>query len=122
MLIPASLSRHKLHPLLPVVPVGLWLFSLFCDVLYLGGAEAEIWPRLALYAMVGGFIGALTLLTLPGFVAHMNVALVVVGLYAVNIWLRLGDPHLAIAIALSITGVGVLTVSSWLGHSFSGEA
>ena len=122
MLIPASLSRPRLHPLLTVMPVGLWLFSLFCDVLYLGGAEAEIWSRLALYAMVGGFIGALTLLSLPGFVARMNVALVVVALYAVNIWLRLGDPHLALAIALSITGVGVLAVSSWLGQSFSGEA
>jgi uncharacterized membrane protein len=111
---PASISRHPVHPLLIVLPVGLWVFSLFCDLLYLGGAEAEIWSRLALYTMVGGFIGALTAVALPGFIVHMNVTLVVVALYAANIWLRLGDSNLAIAIALSVTGVGMLAVSSWL--------
>jgi len=100
--------------MLVVLPAGLWVFSLGCDLLYLGGAEAEIWSRLALYTMVGGFIGAFTALALPGFVARMNVTLVVVGLYAVNIWLRLGDPNLALAIPLSVIGVGMLAVSSWL--------
>lgn len=111
---PASIYRHPVHPMLVALPAGLWVFSLFCDLLYLGGAEAEIWSRLALYTMVGGFIGAFTALALPGFVARMNVTLVVVGLYAVNIWLRLGDPNLAFAIALSVIGVGMLAVSSWL--------
>ena len=114
MQIPASISRHPVHPLLVVLPVCLWVFSLFCDLLYLGGAEAEIWSRLALYTMVGGFIGAFTALALPGFVARMNVTLIVVGLYAVNIWLRLGNPNLALAITLSVIGVGMLAVSSWL--------
>lgn len=111
---PASISRHPVHPMLIVLPVGLWVFSLFCDLLYLGGAEAEIWSRLALYAMVGGFIGALTAVALPGFVAPMKVALVVVALYAVNIALRLGDPHLWLAIALSVIGLGMAAISSWL--------
>lgn len=122
MQIPASVSRAPLHPLLIALPVGLWVVSLLCDLLYLGGAEAELWSRLALYTMVGGFVGALTLLTLPGFVAHLNVTLVVVALSAVNIWLRLGDPQLAMAIALSVTGVGVLAVSSWVDHAISGKA
>ena len=111
---PASISRHPVHPMLVVLPIGLWVFSLFCDLLYLGGAEAEIWSRLALYTMVGGFVGAFTALALPGFVAQLNVTLVVVGLYAVNIWLRLGDPNLAIAITLSVIGVSMLAASSWL--------
>ena len=115
MQVPASLSKHPVHPLLVVLPVGLWVFSLFCDLFYLGGAEAEIWSRLALYTMVGGFVGAFTAVALPGFVAQMNVSLVVLALYAVNIWLRLGDPHLAMAITLSAIGVGVLATSSWLG-------
>jgi uncharacterized membrane protein len=100
--------------MLVVVPAGLWVFSLFCDLLYLSGSEAELWSRLALYTMVGGFIGAFTAVVLPGFVARMNVALLLVALYAVNIWLRLGDTSLAIAIALSMTGVGMLAISSWL--------
>jgi uncharacterized membrane protein len=115
MQIPAGTFRHPVHPLLVALPVGLWVVSLFCDLLYLGGAEAEIWSRLALYTMVCGFVCAFTALAVPGFVAQMNVTLVVLALYAVNIWLRLSDPHLSIAIALSVTGVGVLAVSSWLG-------
>ena len=111
---PAGIFRHPVHPMLIVLPIGLWMFSLGCDLLYLGGAEAEIWSRLALYTMVGGFVGAFTALALPGFVAQLNVTLVVVGLYAVNIWLRLGDPNLAIAITLSVIGVSMLAASSWL--------
>ena len=122
MQIPASISRSAVHPLLIALPVGLWVASLLCDLLYLGGAAPELWPRLALYTMVGGFVAALTALTVPGFVAHLNVTLVVVALYAVNIWLRLGDPHLAMAITLSVTGVGVLAVSSWVDHAISGKA
>jgi uncharacterized membrane protein len=128
---PASLSRQPVHPALIVLPVGLWVFSLFCDLLYLGGAEAGIWPRLALYAMVGGFVGALAAVALSGFVdvrlladrkvkktglTHLNLTLIVVALYAVNIWLRFSDPaSLAIAIVLSAFGLGMLAVASWLG-------
>lgn len=42
-----------------------------------------------------------------------SVGLVVVALYAVNLWLRLGDPQV-MAIALSVSGVGMLAASSWL--------
>ena len=116
---PANISKPQVHPMLVVLPIGLWVFSLLCDLLYLGGAEAEIWSRLALYTMVGGFIGAFTALALPGFVARMNVTLIVVALYAVNIWLRLGDPSPALAIALSVIGVGMLAASSWLETQFA---
>jgi uncharacterized membrane protein len=99
-----------------MLPVGLWVFSLACDLLYLGGAEAEIWSRLALYAMVGGVIAAFTTLALPGFVSA-NVTLVVLALYAVNIWLRAGAPASpGLAITLSMIGVGTLAVLGWLVH------
>lgn len=109
-----SASEHPVHPLLVALPAGLWAFSLFCDLLYLGGAEAEIWSRLALYTMAGGFVCAFTAVTLPGIVAHMNVALALVALYAVNMWLRVGDPYTAIAIGLSAIGVTMLAISRWL--------
>ena len=112
---PASIFRPPVHPLLIVLSVGLWVFSLFCDLLYLGGAEAEIWSRLALYTMVGGFIGAFTAIVLPGFVAHMNLTLVVVALYAVNIWLRFAEPAETHAgIVLSLVGIIMLGISNWL--------
>jgi uncharacterized membrane protein len=128
---PASISRLPVHPMLIVLPLGLWVFSMFCDLLYLGGAEAGIWSKLAFYAMVGGFVAALTSVALSGFVdlrsladrrvkwigvTHLNLTLIVVALYAVNIWLRFSDPaSLAIAIVLSAIGLGMLAVSSWLG-------
>ena len=107
------------HPLLAAIAVGLWIVSLFCDLLYLGGAEAALWSPLALYTMVGGFAAALAAVV-PRFkefgLAHVPVNLIVVSLYAVNLWLRLGDaPNTGLAIALSVIGVSILAVSSWLG-------
>jgi flagellar biosynthesis protein FliQ len=95
------------------------IVSLFCDLLYLGGAEAALWSPLALYTMVGGFVVALAA-AVPRFkefgLAHVPVNLIVTSLYALNLWLRLGDaPNTGVAIALSVTGVGLLAVSSWLG-------
>jgi hypothetical protein len=107
-------SKRPVHPMLVVLPVGLWAFSLSCDLLHLGGAEAEIWSRLALYSMVGGFVCAFTAIAVPGFVVHVNVSLIVVALYAANIWLRLGDYSLALPVALSATALGMLAVSGWL--------
>jgi uncharacterized membrane protein len=107
------------HTLLAAIPVGLWIVSLFCDLLYLGGAEADLWSPLALYTMVGGFAAALAA-AVPRFkefgLAHVPVSLIVVSLYAVNLWLRLGDaPNTGFAIVLSVIGVGLLALSSWLG-------
>jgi hypothetical protein len=42
-----------------------------------------------------------------------SVGVAVVALYAVNLWLRLGDPQV-MALALSLSGAGMLAVSSWL--------
>jgi uncharacterized membrane protein len=111
--------RPPVHPLLAAIAAGLWIVSLFCDLLYLGGAEAALWSPLAFYTMVGGFAAALAT-ALPRFkefgLAHVPVNLIVVSLYAVNLWLRLGDaPNTGFAIVLSVIGVGLLALSSWLG-------
>jgi len=111
--------KPPVHPLLAAIAVGLWIVSLFCDLLYLGGAEAALWSPLALYTMVGGFAAALAAAVprLKEFgLAHVPVNLIVVSLYAVNLWLRLGDaPNTGFAIVLSVIGVGLLALSSWLG-------
>ena len=113
--------RPPVHPLLAAIPVGLWIVSLFCDLLYLGGAEAAIWSPLALYTLVGGFIVAIAAVVqrFKEFgLAHVPVNLIVVSLYAVNLWLRLGDsPNTGFAIVLSVIGVGLLALSSWLGRA-----
>ena len=128
----AGIPSQPVHPALIVLPRVLLVFSLFCDVMYLGGAEAGLWPRLALYSMVAGFIGAFAAVALPGFadlaaltnrqvkkvgVTHMNLTLIVVALYALNMWLRFSDPaNMGVAIALSVIGVGVLAASIRLGR------
>ena len=55
---PASIAGHPVHPMLITFPIGLLVFSLICDLISLRGANLETWATVALYTMVGGFIGA----------------------------------------------------------------
>ena len=117
-----SILRNPVHPLPAAIAVGLWIVSLFCDLLYLGGAEADLWSPLALYTMVGGFVAALAL-AVPRFreiseigLTRVPVHLIVVSLYAASLGLRLGEaPNTGLAIVLSAMGVSILAVLSWLG-------
>jgi uncharacterized membrane protein len=133
---PASISRHPIHPMLIVFPIGLWIFSLACDLIRLAGASGDAWLTVAFYSMVGGLIGALCA-AVPGLIdliyykggaapvkkialTHMIINLSVVALYAINIWLRASEPAamgqtMRIPVLLSIIGVALLFVSGWLG-------
>jgi hypothetical protein len=64
---PASIFTHPIHPMLIVFPIGLWIFSLACDLIRLAGASGDAWSIVALFSMVGGFIGALCA-AVPGFI------------------------------------------------------
>jgi hypothetical protein len=113
------------HPALSATAASLWIVSLFCDLLYLGGAAAELWSPLALYTMLGGLAAALAAV-LPRLkelsLAHVPINLIVAGLYAVNVCLRLGDPPSGLAVALSMIGLSILALSSWLGGDRVREA
>ena len=126
---PASIAGHPIHPMLVAVPIGLWIFSLVCDLARVAGSGNPAWATVAFYTMAGGIAGAL-LAALPGFVdllslpprprktaiAHMLINLTVVALYAVNLWLRWSTPaDLELPFWLSLTGIGLLTISGWLG-------
>jgi uncharacterized membrane protein len=127
---PATIAKHPLHPMLIVFPVGLWLFSLVCDIAVLSGATSPGWQTSALYTMVGGLVGALVA-AVPGLIdllslhvprlrtialTHMTLNLIVVALYAVNIWLRLqGTADMRVPVLLSVIAVIMLAVSGWLG-------
>jgi uncharacterized membrane protein len=102
--------------MLILFPFGLWVISLVCDLLYLGGAEAALWHPLALYTMVGGLVVALASAVNKSGPNPATINLIVMALYALNIWLRSGDPApMGIPIALSVIGVGTLAVWSWFG-------
>ena len=101
---PASMFKHPIHPMLIVFPIGLWIF--WRTVICLAGASLEVLGSVALFTMVGGFIGALSAavnqdLSIISFIkggelpvkilaqAHMVINLTAVVLYAINIWLRI---------------------------------
>jgi uncharacterized membrane protein len=126
---PASIAKHPLHPMLVVFPIGLWVFSLISDFVFLLGGDAR-WSDVAFYAMAGGLIGAV-LAAVPGFFDmfsisdkkvgkiawnHMILNLIAVVIFAVDFYLRLRNPVGAIfPIVLSVAGVLFIAVSGWLG-------
>jgi uncharacterized membrane protein len=126
---PANIAKHPIHPMLVPIPIGLWVFSLACDLIHVSGKFAGAWPTVALYTMIGGIVGALAaaipglidLLSLPSepkktALVHMAINLTVVALYVVNAYLRLGTPEtLHVPIWLSVIAVGLLVISGWLG-------
>jgi uncharacterized membrane protein len=130
MATPASINGHPIHPMLVAFPIGLWVFSLVCDVIYFMGWGGAVWNEVAFYSMAGGSIGAL-LAAAPGLIDllslsdpkaktigiwHMVINLLVVGLFAFNLWLRMGSaPGAKLPLTLSVIGVILLSISGWLG-------
>lgn len=128
MTTPASIRRHPLHPMLVTLPIGLWIFSFVCDVLYLVSGTPT-WEVIAFFTLAGGWVGAL-IAAVPGFIdflalksararrvaaAHMGLNLALVVLVGLNLWLRWNGITEALPITLSGVGVVVLGVSGWLG-------
>ena len=127
---PASIAKHPIHPMLVALPIGLWIFSLVSDVIYVMKWGSSIWNDVAFYTMAGGIAGAL-LAAVPGFVDflsmskgtirtialwHMSINLTMVVLYGANLWLRTTNfPGARLPIALSLVGVILLGISGWLG-------
>jgi uncharacterized membrane protein len=125
---PANIAKHPIHPMLVAIPIGLWIFSLICDLVLVFGGTSENWAIVARYTMVGGVVGAL-IAAVPGFIdmlalpapvkrialMHMSINLTVVALYVVNIYLRRRGIEDGITVWLSVIAVAMLAVSGWLG-------
>jgi uncharacterized membrane protein len=67
----ASIFKHPIHPMLIIFPIGLWIFSLACDLIRPAGASADAWSIVAFFSMIGGLIGALCA-AVPGFIDLLN--------------------------------------------------
>ena len=125
---PANIAKHPIHPMLVAIPIGLWIFSLICDLVYRFGAGNPNWQVVAWYTLVGGILGALVA-AVPGFIdilslpwttkrialIHMSINLTVVALYVVNAYLRKRGGVSDATIWLSFLSVAMLAVSGWLG-------
>lgn len=126
---PANIAGHPIHPMLVTLPIGLFVFSFVCDLIYVFGSGNPTFAIVALYTMAGGIVGALAaaifgfidLLSLPPEprktgVAHMTINLIVVVLYVINFWLRRGTPESPGGyVWLSLISIALLVVSGWLG-------
>jgi uncharacterized membrane protein len=131
---PASIAKHPIHPMIVPIPIGLWIFSLVCDLAHRFGAQSPNWEVVAWYTMIGGIIGALLaavpglvdLLSLPSGIQrtgikHMALNLTIVALYIVNAYLR-RDGVTDGAIWLSVLSIVLLVGSGWLGGKMVYEA
>jgi uncharacterized membrane protein len=126
---PASIAGHPIHPMLVPIAIGLWIFSLACDLIHLRAGADAVWATVAFYAMGGGIIGAL-LAAVPGLIdllslpegprrtaiVHMSINLLIVALYVVNFWMRMRAPDNPGGLVwLSVVSIALLVVSGWLG-------
>jgi uncharacterized membrane protein/nitrite reductase/ring-hydroxylating ferredoxin subunit len=126
--------QHPVHPMLVHFPIGSFVLSFILDLTSVVCPEVPALVRGSYYAIVLGIITAL-LAAVPGFVdytdirrdhpgkrtatAHMILNLIVVAIYAINLWIRapaLGEPKIGEwPFVLSIIGIVVLSASGYLG-------
>jgi nitrite reductase/ring-hydroxylating ferredoxin subunit/uncharacterized membrane protein len=134
-LLQGAFLKHPFHPALIHYPIGLLTLSLLLDVANWFSNGLEWLTQGAIYAIAGG-IGFALLAAIPGLLdwseiridhpgkkwanIHMVINLFVVGLFSINLFLRLSvfeaetAVH-AIPLILSIVGVGLLFFSGYLG-------
>jgi len=124
----ARIATHPIHPMLVVVPLGLWIAALAFDIVA-AVTDNALWQTVAFWNIVGGIIGALVA-AVPGFIDyrglqgragrlatwHMIMNLGAVALFAINVYVRMrAAPESAWPLILSVVGVVGVLVSGWLG-------
>ncbi len=125
-----NIAGHPVHPMLVAFPIGLWVFSLACDILFRATGN-PVWDTVALYSMGGGIVGAIAA-ALPGFFDLMDMkepdakrigaghALLNIGaliLFVAGFSIRQSAGPGTVPFILSILGVVTIMVSGWLGGS-----
>jgi uncharacterized membrane protein len=126
----ATISRHPIHPMLVPFPIGLWVFSLISDVVFLMGWGPPVWNDVAFYTMAGGTVAAplAAPFGLADFLTmrdprtrqlgtmHLALNVLIVGMFAVDLWLRTQTVTSAgLPVVISLVAVSLLVVSGWLG-------
>ena len=132
---PASIGGHPVHPMIIPFPIALWVFSLLADAIYLWRGNPAWRDYVAFYALLGGIIGA-AVAAVPGLIDwlsltdkavvklanwHARLNVIALLIFAGSFYLRTtGGPGLignsyTFAIALSVLGVVLITISGWLG-------
>lgn len=127
----ARILGHPVHQILIVFPLGLLATSFFFDLAYLATARAEL-ANVAWWMIVAGVIGGVAAaifgvidwLAIPRATRarrlgalHGGGNAVVAVLFAVSLLLRREEPGHPQALAILLSGCGVLlsVVTGWLG-------
>jgi uncharacterized membrane protein len=124
----ANIAKRPIHVMLVGIPIGLWVFSLISDLIYLGGG-VTVWKTVAYYTLAGGIVGAIVaavfgLIDYSGIkapnvkrlaTAHMILNVVVLLLFTINLYLRYRGFDSGIPVTLSVVAIAMLGVSGWLG-------
>lgn len=130
----ANIAGHPIHPMLIPLPIGLWIFSLVADLIYMWRGNPA-WEGVAFYTLVGGCVGAALaavfgLIDLLGIqdklvfrtgLFHAGCTATSLIIFAVSFYLRTAagakmvGAGSKIPFALSLIGVIILAVAGWLG-------
>src|SRR5262252_2464956 len=119
----ARVAKHPIHPMLVVLPFGLWVAALVFDIIYAitgrpSMRTAAFWNVGALLAAIPGFVDWLTLTGRAARLAtyHMILNLAAVVIFAISWFIRTrvaaDSPWPLILSIVGIIGVGI---SGWLG-------
>jgi uncharacterized membrane protein len=131
---PASIGGHPIHPMLIPFPIALWVFSLVADAIYLWRGNPVWRDWIAFYSLFAGIIGGAAAavpglidwlsLREPGIVKianwHARLNVIALLVFVASLYLRTSSGaalvgNYAIPVALSVFGVGLITISGWLG-------
>lgn len=123
---------HPVHPFLIVFPLGLLATAVLFDVLYVVTGNTDL-ATFSYWALPAGLVGGLAAavfgfidwLALPRGTRAKRIGamhgvgnLVVVALFAISFYLRLGNPAYLpdlLPLVFGILGAGLALVTAWLG-------
>jgi uncharacterized membrane protein len=132
---PASIGGHPIHPMIIPFPIGLWVFSLVSDVIYLWRGNPVWKDWIAFYTLLGGIVMAVVA-AVPGFIDwlslknrevvrianwHARLNVIALLIFATSFYLRTASGASLVAesytipVGLSVLGVILITISGWLG-------
>ena len=132
---PASVGGHPIHPMIIPFPIGLWVFSLIADLIYLWRGNPAWRDYVAFYALLAGIIGA-ALAAVFGIIDwlsikdravkkvadwHARLNVIALLIFAASFYLRttgglrmLGGSY-TVPLLLSVLGVILILISGYLG-------
>ena len=131
----ASIGGHPIHPMLIPFPIGLLVFSLVADLIFLWKGNPVWRDYVAFYTMLAGIIGGAAA-AIPGLIDwamltdrsavkvanwHARVNIITLLIFIANFYLRTTSGAAwttsmpMLPFALSIVGVIGLTIAGWLG-------